>query len=76
MKVAKILLMGIEMLKLLSENEVRIGDWKYVKMYFEYECMRENGVKYRAAIAELVRSYNISRSKVERIIQRLSKDVK
>ena len=76
MKVVKILSMGREMLKLLSENEVRIGDWKYVKMYEEYQRMRENGLKYRAVIAELALCYSMSRSKVERIIQRLGRDVK
>ena len=63
------------MLKLPSENGIRIGDWKYIKMYDECQRMRENGLKYRSVIAELALCYSMSRSKVERIIQRLGKDV-
>ena len=75
MKVAKIVFLGRELLKLMSENDVKTGDWKYVKMYEEYHHMRENGVKYRAVIAELALCYSLSRSKVERIIRRLGRDV-
>ena len=76
MEIAKFVEIGQELLKLLSENDVRIGDWKYVKLYDEYRNMRDNGVKYRYAIANLAATHNISRAKVERIIRRLSKDVK
>ena len=75
MKVVELLKIGGELLKLMSENDVKPGDWKYVKMYYEYERMRENGIKYRAAITELAICYSLSRSKVERIIRRMSKDV-
>ena len=76
MEIAEIVKIGRELLKLMSENDVRIGDWKYLKMYEEYKRMRENGVKYRYAVSELSTSYNISRSNVERIIRRLGKTVK
>ena len=75
MKVVELLKIGGELLKLMSENDVKPGDWKYVKMYYEYERMRENGIKYRAAITELAVCYSLSRSKVERIIRRMGKDV-
>ena len=76
MEVAEIVKIGREMLKLLSENDVKMGDWKHLRMYEEYKRMRQNGVKYRYAVAELTAAYNISRAKVERIIQRLGKTVK
>lgn len=63
------------MLKTLSENEVKTGDWKYVKMYEEYRNMRDMGLKYRYVIAELAATHNISRSKIERIIRRFERDV-
>lgn len=75
MKVAKIVLMSRELLKLLSENEVKTGDWKYLKMYDDYQCMRANGVKYRAAVIEVAACHGISRSKAERIIKRLGKEL-
>lgn len=76
MEIAEIVKIGRELLKMLSEYEVRIDDWKYLKMYEEYKRMRSNGVKYRYAIAELASVYHISRANVERIVRRLSKIVK
>lgn len=73
MEVAEIVRIGRELLKLMSENEVKIDDWKYLKMYEEYKRMRSNRIKYRFAISELAAVYSISKSKVERIIRRLSK---
>ena len=76
MEVAEIVRIGREMLKLMSENDVKLNDWKHLKMYEEYKRMRQNGVKYRYAITELAETYGISRANVERIVRRLGKDVK
>jgi len=46
MEVAEIVRIGRELLKLMSENDVKIDDWKYLKMYNEYKRMRQNGVKF------------------------------
>ena len=67
---------GLPMLKLMSENDVKLDDWKYVTMYEEYCHMRKMGLKYRYVISQLSATYNISKSKVERIIRRFDKDVK
>lgn len=74
MKVAELIRISRELLKVLSENDVRTGDWKYVKMYDEYRHMRDVGVKYRYAVSILAEEYGISRSKVERIIRRMGKE--
>lgn len=76
MEIAEIVKIGRELLKLLSENDVRIDDWKHLRMYEDFKRMRSNGIKYRYAISELVLTYNISRANVERIVRRLGKDVK
>lgn len=76
MKIVKIVILSRELLKLLSENDVKTGDWKYLKMYEEYQCMRDNGIGYRAAVMEVAACHHVSRSKAERIIRRLSRDVK
>ena len=76
MEIAEIVKLGRELLKLLSENDVRIGDWKYLKMYEDFKRMRHNGVKYRYAISELSLTHHISKANVERIIRRLRKTVK
>lgn len=75
MKVVELLKIGRELLKVLSENEVRTGDWKYVKMYEEYRRMRDNGVKYRAAVMEAATRHGISRANAERIIKRMGKEL-
>lgn len=74
MKVVELLKIGGELLKLMSENDVKRDDYQYVKMYHEYQNMRENGVKYRATIRILAENYQTSRASVERVIRRLSKD--
>ncbi len=74
MKVVELLRIGKELLKLMSENDVKRDDYKFVKMYQEYLTMRKNGVKYRATIQMLSEEYSTSKASVERAIRRLSKD--
>jgi hypothetical protein len=76
MKVIDLVKFSREMLKTLSENEVKTGDWKYVKMYEEYRHMRETGLKYRYVIAHLAMAYCISKSKIERIVHKFERTVK
>ena len=76
MEIVEIIKLGRELLKLLSENDVQLQDWKYVDMYEQYKRMRKHRVKYRTAVEELSSSYHISISKVERLIRRLRKVVK
>ena len=76
MEIVEIVRIGRELLKLLSENDVKLEDWKYLKMFEEYKRRRANKVKYRFAVMELAMAHNLSKSKVERIIRRLSKSVK
>ena len=74
MKLAELVKIGAEMLKMMSENDVKLNDWKYVDMYEEYVLMRAEGVKYRAVIAILSEKYNVSEATVERVVRRFRKD--
>lgn len=74
MKVVELLKIGGELLKLMSENDVKRDDYQYVKMYHEYQNMRENGVKYRSAIRMLAEEYHTSKASVERVIRRLDRE--
>lgn len=76
MKVVELLRIGGEMLKLLSGNEVNRDDWRYVELFEEFQNMRGLGVKYREAIRMLSEDYGISRATVERVVQRLDREVK
>ena len=75
MKVAKLVKIGTEMLKLLSENGIRIDDYQYVDAYEDFLNMRENRVKYRSAIKMLADEKHISERTLERIFKRLSRSV-
>jgi Mor family transcriptional regulator len=74
MKVAEIVFLGRELLKMASENDVKVNDWKHVDMYKQYVNMRKMGMKYRATICELATTYRISKSNVERIIRRFNRE--
>ena len=74
MKVVELLKIGGELLKLMSENDVKRDDYQFVKMYHEYLNMRSSGVKYRAVIQMLSEEYHISTATVERTIRRLSRE--
>jgi hypothetical protein len=58
-------------LKMLSDYEVNIDDWRFVPMYEEFRVMRGHGVKYRECIRILSEDYHVSRATVERAIRRL-----
>ena len=75
MKIAKLLFLLQEMLKTLSENEVRMSDVAYVGMYDRFRELRAGGLSYRETVSALAMAFEISRSTVERIISRLDRDV-
>lgn len=68
MELSRIVEMSAEMLKILSENDGDIDDWKYVPMYREYVRMRKDRVKYNIAIEELAKKNMISKSKTETVM--------
>ena len=74
MKRVELLKIMAEGLKKLSQNDVMRDDYKFVPMYEEFKMLRQNGVKYRAAIRMLSEDYHISRATVERTIRRLDGD--
>lgn len=65
-----------EIMKLLSDCDIKSEDYKYIPMYEEYLSMKECNEKYRYIIAVLAFKYNISQSSVSRIIRRFGKAVK
>ena len=74
MKVVELLKIGGELLKLMSENDVKRDDYKFVTMYHEYLNMRQSGIKYRAVIQILSEEYHTSKASIERAIRRLGKE--
>lgn len=75
MKRVEILKIGRELLKLMSENDLRLDDYRFVGMFYEYQFLRMEHEKYGSVIDSLSSKYRISQSKVKRIIRRLEKEV-
>lgn len=75
MKIAKLVKISMDMLKLMSEYGIKIDDWKYVNAYYDFLNMRDNRVKYRAAIDTLAKEIHISPRTLERVFKRLSKSI-
>lgn len=75
MRIAKLLKISIGMLKLLSENGIKMDDWQYVGAYEEFLNMRDNRIKYRSAIKMLAEENHVSERTLERVFKRLSRVV-
>lgn len=73
MKVVKIVEISMDMLKLLSENGIKVDDWQYVDAYLDFLNMRDNHVKYRSAIKMLADEKHISERTLERVFKRFSR---
>lgn len=74
MKVVELLRIGSELLKVMSENDVKRDDYQFVKMYHEYQHKRKMGIKYREVIRMLAEEYHVSKASVERTIRRLGRE--
>lgn len=75
MKVVKILEIGRELLKMMSENGLKQDDYLFIGMYYEYEYRRSQQEKYAVVVADLSEKYKISESSVKRILRRLGSEV-
>ena len=63
-------------LKMLSDCEINLDDWRFVQIYEEFLIMREHGMKYDEAVRMLAKDYGIGRATVERAVARLGREVK
>lgn len=70
------MLIGRELLKTMSKCGIKVEDYRYADMFREYEELRSRGEKYWYVVSYLSGRYNVSESKVIRIIRRLSREVK
>jgi DNA-binding MarR family transcriptional regulator len=75
MKVVKILEIGRDLLKFMSDNGLRRDDYLFIGMYHEYEYRRRMHEKYAVMIEELADKYKVSETTVKRLIRRLSREV-
>ena len=76
MTAVELVKISTDAMKMMSKYDIRLDDWKYVRMYEEYLAMREHREKFRYIIAHLAEAYHTSESSVKRVVRRLSKEVK
>ena len=74
MKAVDFLKLISEILKLMSDFELRRDDWKHIALYEEYMKMRGEGEKVDYILYYLSNKYHTSESSIKRIIKRLSKE--
>jgi hypothetical protein len=75
MKVAELVKISMEALKMMSNSGIKIEDWQHIEMYEEYVDMRRNKEKFRYIIAYLAEKYKTSESTIKRVVKRLSREV-
>jgi hypothetical protein len=75
MKVAELVKISMEALKMMSNSGIKIEDWQHIEMYEEYMDMRKNCEKFRYIIAYLAEKYKTSESTIKRVVKRLSREV-
>lgn len=75
MKIINFVELVAKILEMMSVNDIRTGDEKFVQLFREYEQMRKAGEKYSVCIMVLSERYGVSESTVSRVVRRLSRDV-
>lgn len=75
MKIAELVKISMETLKMMSKVGIKTDDWRHIEMFEEYLDMRKNCEKFRYIMAYLAEKYRISESTVKRIVKRLSGEV-
>ena len=76
MRIIELMKISSDTLYLLSENDIKMSDVKYLDMYSEYEKMMAKSLKVTYIIEHLSDKYNVSVAQVYRIIKRLKRTIK
>jgi len=76
MKVLEFLKISTRMLEVMTNSGIYRDDWRYVKAYEQYVCMRHNRVKHSAAVRDLSEELGVSERTLERAFKRLKGDCK
>lgn len=74
MKVVELLKISMNMLKVMSENDVLRDDWQYVDVYEQYQHLRAMGMKYDEVMRIIAKEKNKGVRTIERAFKRLSSD--
>lgn len=76
MNVADFVKICSEILKLLSEYDIKVSDYQYTNLFSDYTSMANEGCKITYIVAILSKKYEISEASVYRILRRFKRAVK
>lgn len=75
MKVAELVKISSWAMEVMSKHDIKLSDWRHLKMYEEYCVLRESREKFRYIITMLAEKYAMSESTVKRVVKRLAGEV-
>lgn len=75
MKAVDFIKISKETMKLLSDYDIRMGDFKYINLYSDYEDIVSQGGKVSYAVAVLAGKYDISEASIYRILRRFRRTI-
>ena len=76
MKGIEIVKISKEILKVLSENDIRLSDVNHIELFNDYERMLSEGMKVTYIVEHLSDVYNVSVAQVYRILSRFKRTIK
>ena len=75
MKAVEIVEIGEKMMKMLSEADIRMNDWRYLGVWKEYSKAVEAGEKRSGVVADLAGRYGMSEASVWKVVRRFRREV-
>lgn len=76
MRLATIVKINQSVLDLVSKYGLNSKDYKYIQLYYDFREMRNvKGEKYEYAINSLAEKYDISTSRVKRLIKKYGQQI-
>ena len=76
MRVVKLVEMCAKMMETLSENGIKMEDYKYLPLFYDYERMLGEGDKTTYIVMCLQEKYNIPERSIYRVLERFKKAAK
>jgi len=76
MKGIELVKISREVLKALSENDIKLSDVNHIELFNDYEKMLSDGLKVTYIVEHLSDVYNVSVAQVYRILSRFKRTIK
>lgn len=76
MKLICLIEIGRSFMEMLSKNGIKINDYKYISMWYDYNQLRnKQHEKFDYTIEELSRKYKISKSTIIRLLHKFNSEL-